>query len=237
MPAVSIIIPFYNAEGYLSDCLESVIRQTFTDWEAILVNDGSYDRSEAIALSYVGKEPRFHLVSEENKGLSAARNLGMANSVGEFIAFLDADDWWEKDFLEQHLNVIEGYDMVRSGYRRMYDGAEIGRKTPLHRWQFTTAWSGIFRHSSIADMRFEEGMYYEDVLWTVTFLSAGAKMKIIPYTGYNYRQHDNAITSTIHREDLKKLHRKLFRFWPRPVAIYTTIKMWLYTTVIPAFRN
>ncbi len=232
MPSVSIIIPFYNGASFLRDCLDSVLAQTMTDWEAILVNDGSKDESQSIAESYVSKDPRFKLlVFEKNKGLSAARNGGLSKATGEFIAFLDSDDWWKNDFLERHIAEINGYDMVRSGYRRMNGKAEIRRKKPLHRWQFTTAWSGLFRRSSISGMHFEEGMYYEDVLWTVCFVTSGKKMKIIPYIGYNYRVNDAAITSTVHNEDLKKLYSKLLSYWPHPMAIYTTIKMWLYTTL------
>jgi glycosyltransferase involved in cell wall biosynthesis len=92
MPTISVIIPIYNVEKYLRRCLDSVINQTFTDWEAICVNDGSPDNSAAILEEYVAKDKRFKVITKENGGLSDARNAGMAVATGKYLLFLDSDD-------------------------------------------------------------------------------------------------------------------------------------------------
>ena len=89
---VSVVIPVYNAEKYLKACLESLVRQTFSDWEAILVNDGSRDGSESICREYCDKDKRFSLITQENQGVSAARNKGLALCSGKYVFFMDADD-------------------------------------------------------------------------------------------------------------------------------------------------
>ena len=93
MPKISIIIPVYNAALYLEECLLSISQQTFNDFEILAINDGSTDRSLEILKKYQAKEPRLQVISQENKGVSAARNLGLDNAKGEYIAFVDADDF------------------------------------------------------------------------------------------------------------------------------------------------
>ena len=100
MTRFSVIIPVYNVESYLRECLDSVLCQTFQDWEAICVNDGSSDNSLAILDEYAAKDSRFKVVSQANGGLSAARNTGIDNASGEYIVFLDSDDWIEYNTLE-----------------------------------------------------------------------------------------------------------------------------------------
>ena len=97
---ISVIVPVYNAEEYLEECLESIKNQTYTNIEVILVNDGSSDGSKEICEQYCEKDNRFKLVNQENQGQSVARNLGVAESVGEFIMFVDSDDVINKNVLE-----------------------------------------------------------------------------------------------------------------------------------------
>jgi glycosyltransferase involved in cell wall biosynthesis len=105
MPKVSVIIPAYNAMTYLPETLKSVFKQTFNDFEVIVVNDGSSDNIEQWASEI--KDPRFKLVSQKNQGLSGARNTGINHSQGEYIAFLDADDLWEPTKLEKQVRSLE----------------------------------------------------------------------------------------------------------------------------------
>lgn len=100
MIKISIIVPCYNQAQYLDECLQSVLDQTFQDWECIIVNDGSSDNTEELAKKWVEKEVRFKYFSQENKGVSAARNLGIENAIGEWILPLDADDYISTDYLE-----------------------------------------------------------------------------------------------------------------------------------------
>lgn len=122
MPAISIIIPIYNVEKYLRRCLESVQNQTFTDWEAICVNDGSPDNSADIVREFATRDARFKLVNKENGGLSDARNAGMAVASGEYILYLDSDDFIHPQTMEiaHTLAVRDGSDIVSFTYDRIY---------------------------------------------------------------------------------------------------------------------
>ena len=108
---VSIIVPVYNAERYLSRCIDSILEQSFTDFELLLINDGSNDNSADICDEYVAKDSRVLVFHKENGGASAARNYGLDKAVGKYVCFIDADDWVGKDYIKQLLP-YEGEDMV-----------------------------------------------------------------------------------------------------------------------------
>ena len=105
MPKISVIVPVYKAEAYLDRCIESILAQTYTDFELILVNDGSPDNCGAICDEYAEKDPRVRVIHKENGGVSTARNAGLAAATGEFIAFVDPDDWVEVDMYEKMYNI------------------------------------------------------------------------------------------------------------------------------------
>ena len=96
---ISIITPVYNAEKYLRCCIDSIIAQTFTDFELLLIDDGSKDKSGAICDEYAAKDARIRVFHKENGGVSSARNLGLDNAKGEWITFIDSDDWVKQDYL------------------------------------------------------------------------------------------------------------------------------------------
>jgi hypothetical protein len=104
---VSIITPLYNGEKYLGETIESVLNQTYRDWEMIIINDGSTDDGLRVAMDYAADEPRIHVFSQENAGSAAARNNGIRRAKGRYIALLDADDLWEPWFLDQQLKLME----------------------------------------------------------------------------------------------------------------------------------
>lgn len=108
-PRISIIMPAFNAEKYIEEAVNSVINQTLNNWELIIINDGSTDGTEIIAGKYVAVDSRIKLISQENKKLGAARNTGIVNAKGDWIAFLDADDLWVPDKLEKQLSVAKTY--------------------------------------------------------------------------------------------------------------------------------
>ena len=142
---ISIIIPVYNAERYLHQCIESVIVQTFEDWEAIFVNDGSKDGSLAICQEYAAKDKRIKVIDKSNGGPSSARNKGLENAQGEFVYFMDADDWVETKFLDNFVRnayatkrlryetqskiatktTLEPYDIVFQGYVREFADGRV----------------------------------------------------------------------------------------------------------------
>ena len=118
MSKVSIIIPVYNTEKYLSQCLDSVLSQSFADWECILVDDGSSDRSGKICDEYVTKDSRFRVIHKGNGGVSRARNLGISEAKSEYICFLDSDDRMKKDHLKTCLKKISDADLLIFGFER-----------------------------------------------------------------------------------------------------------------------
>ena len=122
MPVISIIIPMYGVEKYLRRCLDSVLNQTFTDWQAICVNDGSPDKSGEIAREYAARDKRFVVIDKENGGLSDARNAGMPHAVGDYILYIDSDDFIHPQTLEiaYSLALRDGSDIVSFTYDRIY---------------------------------------------------------------------------------------------------------------------
>jgi len=131
---ISIIVPIYNAEGYLKACIESLIRQTEEDLQLILVNDGSTDESLAIAQSYAAQDARIEIYSQPHAGQSSARNNGLKHAKGEYIAFVDADDALEPDWCERHLAAIDGVDYVQSGYKRCQRSAISNQQSSIKRY-------------------------------------------------------------------------------------------------------
>lgn len=118
-PLVSVIIPCFNQAHFLADCVGSLIQQTFQNWEAILVNDGSIDTTQEIAESFVNKDSRVSYLFQENKGLSAARNTGMEKAKGQYLLFLDADDWVETDLfknIKETISINNGFELYGYGY-------------------------------------------------------------------------------------------------------------------------
>mgnify|MGYP002740772133 FL=1 len=123
-PSISIIVPIYNREQWLSDCLDSILAQTFTNWECILVDDGSTDNSLKIAQEYAANDERFIVFSQENQGVSAARNLGLDHAQGKWLAFVDSDDEIAPDYLEilYKLGEDNNADLVNASCIYHYNG-------------------------------------------------------------------------------------------------------------------
>ena len=122
-PLISVVIPAYNAELFLDETLESVLSQTYENWECIIVNDGSTDSTESVAKKWCEKDSRFRLTNKENRGLSSARNWGIKESKAEYIAFLDADDILTPDSLEVRINVLieQNVDLVATKLQHFTD--------------------------------------------------------------------------------------------------------------------
>src|SRR4051794_39065689 len=126
MPRVSVVVPIYNVEHYLEECLESLAAQTFHDLEVVMVDDGSTDGSAAIAEAFAARDPRFKLVTRPNGGLSAARNTGLEAATGEFLAFVDSDDIVARDADEKLVTTLDstGSDFAAGNAPRL-----LGKRT------------------------------------------------------------------------------------------------------------
>lgn len=127
MHLLSVIVPVYNVSDYLGQCLESIIHQTYTNLEIILVNDGSTDNSGEICDTYAKRDKRIKVIHKENGGLSSARNAGMAVMTGTYVAFVDSDDWLELDAYEHYMQAFaadSSLDVVRSSYKNIFCSKE-----------------------------------------------------------------------------------------------------------------
>ena len=231
---ISIITPIYNAESYLPACIESVQAQTVSDWQLLLVDDGSTDGSLSVAKMYAAKDRRMVVLQAPHAGQSAARNKGLAQATGEYIAFLDADDALEKDWCEKHLAAIEGVGYVQSGYRRIQHSVVSSQKLPLHRWQFTSPCMRLYRKETIEGLLFEDGRIYEDVLFSTDLWLRKASCRMIPYAGYLYTLNPASTTSHPHpqaRQDLFRALRTRARkasLWGKMIIGYTMLRLYIH---------
>ena len=202
---ISFIIPIYNAEQYLAQCIESIFAQREThEYEIILIDDESTDNSLAIAQAYAGKDSRVIVLTQAHAGQSAARNLGLHHAKGEYIAFVDADDYLAPDWCQQHMDAIQGVDYVQSGYTK--EGRTVIAK---HAYQFTSACLRLYKREALHGLSFPEGMIYEDVLFSVQLWCTNATCRQIPYAGYYYTTNPASTTSKRNKEAEQRIMHEL----------------------------
>ena len=118
IPQISVIVPVYNVEKYLTQCIESILSQTYQEFELLLIDDGSEDNSGSICDHYSNIDSRVHVFHKENGGVSSARNMGIEHAKGEWVCFVDSDDWIDKDTFEYITGLWKGADFLQFGYRR-----------------------------------------------------------------------------------------------------------------------
>ena len=201
---ISIIIPVYNAENGLKRMLDSILAQTYTDYECLLIDDGSTDASGEICREYEKADRRFHCISQENQGVSAARNHGMELSKGEYIAFLDADDQIPPHYLKTLFDCCQSGDIAVCDVAIMEGTREISRFTRedgiLTQTQGLNALltrkfinSGpcakLFRREVISNLRFPAMRTYEDILFVCDVFSNANQIVVTNRTQYNYIQN------------------------------------------------
>lgn len=177
---ISIITPVYRVEQYLDRCVSSIIAQSYADFELILVDDGSPDRSGEICDRWAQKDNRIRVFHQDNSGVSAARNLGLREAKGEYITFVDSDDWLENDCLQQLLEAAEKTDADIVCCNRFDNGQEqktfcrytealITREEALDcysKYYFTAVWGKLYRRECLVGLKFREDIYYsEDTLF------------------------------------------------------------------------
>ena len=206
-PKVSLIIPVYNVEKYLRDCLDSIVKQNFTDFEAILIDDGATDTSGAICDEYAKKDDRFIVCHKENGGVSTARNKGLELSRASYVAFIDSDDSLRPDYVKNLYNAITDgdYDLVVCGY--WLDRGKLSKQVKFENAVcvedvrkgnatvtklFTMQLLGspvnkIYKKEKIS-LLFDPALtsIAEDLMFNLNFLSGIKKFKVIPDVLYNY---------------------------------------------------
>jgi glycosyltransferase involved in cell wall biosynthesis len=198
MHTISVIVPIFNAGAYLAKCIESLIHQPYTALQIILVNDGSTDDSLAIAQQYAAQDSRIEVYIQTNQGQSVARNLGLQYAKGEYISFVDADDYIDADFYTTLMQHIGELDCVQIGYRRVTArGKVLLEKLPKHFYQFTSPCMRLYRRELFTqhNLRFPSGMIYEDVVFSLDFWGTKPSYRILSYTGYNYLANTSSTTA------------------------------------------
>ena len=211
MSFFSIIIPVYNVAPYLCECLDSVLAQTFTDWEAICVDDGSTDESGDILDKYAKKDSRFRIIHQSNAGVSAARNSALDASRGEWITFLDADDKWQSNLLEViKANVEANCEIIRFRFANWDGGSNsfpvaystAGVATIYDRiWGYKQflrqgwIWICAVQKNAIEGIRFPVGMrYQEDTIFRLSIMAKVHAIVQIDWQGYLYRQCPTSVS-------------------------------------------
>ena len=225
MNTISVIVPIYNAEKYLAQCIESIIHQTHRDLQILLINDGSTDSSLSIAQDFAQRDARIEIYTQSNQGQGAARNNGLQHANGEYISFVDADDFIDQDFYSHIIAAIADKDCVQIGYRRVSPKGEIlAEKCPRHFYQFTSPCMRLYRSEILTQhqLNFPEDMIYEDVIFSLDLWAINPKYIQLPYTGYNYTCNPQSTTAKRNRTKEKQL----FEVLNARLRNASTMKLW-----------
>ena len=230
MPKFSIIIPVYNTYNYLERCLSSVFNQSFSDYEVIVVNDGSTDDSYKIIERFEKEYSNLKYFFKDNGGLSIARNYGVSKARGEYILFLDSDDYYELDLLKNLNDSLDNCDVVRFGVQDVFDDGRVVRYNDIvfNKTNGIDSFNYIckFHYVEIAcaycfnrkfwinnKFKFLDKAYHEDFGLIPLVLIKSSSTKSIDYIGYNYYQRSNSISkSSQYDKVLKKANDFLKHF-------------------------
>lgn len=215
MTKLSIIVPVYNVEKYLPKCLESLIKQTLNDIEIICVNDGSMDNSLAILKEFASKDSRIRIIDNQHQGVAKTRNTGIEQSTGEYIGFVDSDDYIDIDFFEKLYNSATKsnsdiaiasilkhknfFNIYNAKYTKEETAITIQDKIKLcedKKHFFFYAWNKIYHSGFIKEnnIKFSEGQIYEDVMFAIKALYYSNKIISVYGTKYHYIEHENSLT-------------------------------------------
>lgn len=215
MTKLSIIVPVYNVEKYLPKCLESLIKQTLKDIEIICVNDGSMDNSLAILKEFASKDSRIRIINNQHQGVAKTRNTGIEQSTGEYIGFVDSDDYIDIDFFEKLYNSATKsnsdiaiasilkhknfFNIYNAKYTKEETAITIQDKIKLcedKKHFFFYAWNKIYHSGFIKEnnIKFSEGQIYEDVMFAIKALYYSNKIISVYGTKYHYIEHENSLT-------------------------------------------
>ncbi|MBO1623983.1 glycosyltransferase [Bacillus arachidis] len=241
---VSVIIPVYNVEKYITQCIESLLNQTLQECEFIFINDGSTDNSREIIEKYKELDDRIILINQRNQGVSVARNRGLHLAVGEYVGFVDADDSVKRDMYRVLYNSVKesNCDVVISNFESETEGHKVTTKYPfpidivlkrdyidrellpyfLKADNLNTVVNKIYRNNVIKenDVKFPNGIALgEDGMFNVEFFSVATRMKYINYAGYHYREVAGSATRNISKRD----------YFQRAVEVYTMELPKIYT--------
>lgn len=242
---ISVIVPVYKVEQYLEKCIDSIINQTYKNLEIILVDDGSPDNCGKICDDYAEKDSRIKVVHKENGGLSDARNAGYEFVNGEYISFIDSDDYIATDFYEILVNTMvkENSDIVECGVVKFCENEDIKteNKNPVVR-SFDTVealeslveekdfhqhvWNKLYKTELVMDVKFEKGKLNEDEFWTYQIFGKAKKVSRISVGLYYYLQRGGSIMGNSYNlrrldalEALSQRQKYLDEFYPQVSSV------------------
>lgn len=240
---ISVIIPIFNSEKYLENCLDSVIKQRYQELEIICINDASTDNSIKILQNYQKKDQRIHIINlDKNKGLSYARNIGLDYASGEYILFVDSDDELEQNSINNLYNGIKDQHNIAACIGKIhviYEANEYLKKTDTEHFKiklsgiqnvtdnivdnfFVCVWGILYRRNEIEriKLRFPNGLNYEDNYWHWCFFTSVSKIRFIDHITYKYYRRVNSITAkTFYFNSIKRsidmllVVDKICEFW------------------------
>ena len=211
MDLISIIVPIYNVEQYLNQCLQSVCSQSYDNLEIILVDDGSSDRSPELCDEWAEKDSRIYVIHKQNGGLSDARNTGISCAKGKYIAFVDSDDWIEKDLYQKLWSELQQNNAQIAACRivKVFEATLEEQKIYSEQKIFTSkealqtllkgrdfcavAWNKLYRRDVIGDIRFPVGRLHEDEFFTYRVIANASRLVLVPEAKYYYRQRAGSI--------------------------------------------
>lgn len=213
MALISVVIPVYNVEKYINQCIDSILSQTFTDFELILVDDGSPDQCPQICDRYAEQDQRIHVIHQKNSGLSAARNAGIdwafANSDSQWITFVDSDDWVHPELLERlygaalekHVNISVCKYQRTNGKDPQVESAPVQLWTPedfyvQYNVNASVAWGKLYKKECFSKIRYPVGKIHEDEFITYKILFEHKKIAFIDAPLYAYFSNPNGIMKT-----------------------------------------
>ena len=236
-PLISVIIPVYNAEKYLEECIKSLLGQLLYNCEFIFVNDGSNDNSVDIIRSYIKKDKRITLINQKNQGVSEARNTGILNAKGEYIGFVDSDDYVDSDMYKVLYKDIknEKCEVLISNFEEELNGNKYVRRYSLKENQvldktyiqnnivsffikddsLNTVCNKLYKKSIIDEynIRFPKGLPLgEDGIFNMIYFSKCSSCKYIDYTGYHYREVHGSATRNLHKHDYFQRELDVYNF-------------------------
>ncbi|MDR3126098.1 MAG: glycosyltransferase [Rickettsiales bacterium] len=212
---VSVIIPVYNVEKYLSQCLESVVGQTYKNLEVIIVDDGSTDGSTEICRAWAKRDRRIRVIRQENVGVASARNAGLDAATGEYVHFIDSDDCISLDYYERMVRWIGGADMAASGfYNEKVPAESISYPAPFALVSTedklcmtdvvcqAMVWRFLFRRDFLVrcGLRFTDGMLIEDIMFSIPAAFFADRIIAVPGAVYFYRNNPSSILNDRNRE-------------------------------------